>query len=64
MASGYKVVVDRADLMVHLLDQGDWRADIFNYLKDSARHQLSNPMVEEVNERSTGIGKRRSVNRL
>jgi hypothetical protein len=22
---------------VHLLDQGDWRADIFNYLKDSAR---------------------------
>jgi hypothetical protein len=29
MASGYKV-------QVHLLDQGDWRADIFNYLKDSA----------------------------
>jgi ribonuclease HI len=26
----------RTDLQVHLLDQGDWRADIFNYLKDSA----------------------------
>jgi ribonuclease HI len=37
MASGYKAVTDRADLQVHLLDQGDWRADIFNYLKDSAR---------------------------
>jgi hypothetical protein len=37
MASGYKGVADRADLQVHLLDQGDWRADIFNYLKDSAR---------------------------
>jgi hypothetical protein len=30
-------VADRADLQVHLLDQGDWRADIFNYLKDSAQ---------------------------
>jgi hypothetical protein len=37
MASGYKAVADRADLQVHLLDQGDWRADIFNYLKESAR---------------------------
>jgi hypothetical protein len=37
MASGYKAMVDRADLQVHLLDQIDWRADIFNYLKDSAR---------------------------
>jgi ribonuclease HI len=37
MASGYKAMADRADLQVHLLDQGDWRADIFNYLKDSAR---------------------------
>jgi hypothetical protein len=34
MASGYKVVADGADLQVHLLEQGDWRADIFNYLKD------------------------------
>jgi ribonuclease HI len=34
MASGYKAVADRADLQVHLLDQGDWRVDIFNYLKD------------------------------
>jgi hypothetical protein len=37
MASGYKAVVDRTNLQVYLLDQGDWRADIFNYLKDSAR---------------------------
>jgi ribonuclease HI len=37
MASGYKAVVDGADLHVHLLEQGDWRADIFNYLKDPAR---------------------------
>jgi ribonuclease HI len=37
MALGYKAVVDRTDLQVHLLDQRDWRADIFNYLKDSAR---------------------------
>jgi hypothetical protein len=37
MALGYKAMADRADLQVHLLDQGDWRADIFNYLKDSAR---------------------------
>jgi hypothetical protein len=37
MASGYKAAVDRTDLEVHLLDQGDWRADIFNYLKDSAQ---------------------------
>jgi ribonuclease HI len=37
IASGYKNVVDGADLQVHLLEQGDWRADIFNYLKDPAR---------------------------
>jgi hypothetical protein len=37
MASGYKAMTDGADLQVHLLDQGDWRADIFNCLKDSAR---------------------------
>jgi hypothetical protein len=36
MASGYKAVADGADLQVHLLEQGDWRADIFNYLKDLA----------------------------
>jgi hypothetical protein len=36
MTSGYKAVIDGTDLQVHLLDQGDWRADIFNYLKDSA----------------------------
>jgi hypothetical protein len=37
MASGYKAVADRADLQVRLLEKGDWRADIFNYLKDSGR---------------------------
>jgi ribonuclease HI len=37
MASGYKAVADGADFQVHLLEQGDWRADIFNYLKDLAR---------------------------
>jgi ribonuclease HI len=37
MALGYKAVADKINLQVHLLDQGDWRADIFNYLKDSAR---------------------------
>jgi hypothetical protein len=37
LASGYKAMADKADLQVHLLNQGDWRADIFNYLKDLAR---------------------------
>jgi hypothetical protein len=40
MASGYKAVANRADLQIHLLEQGDWRADIFNYLKDPARGHL------------------------
>jgi ribonuclease HI len=35
LASGYKT--DGSSHQVYLLDQGDWRADIFNYLKDSAR---------------------------
>jgi ribonuclease HI len=35
LASGYKI--DGSNHQVHLLDQRDWRADIFNYLKDSAR---------------------------
>jgi hypothetical protein len=37
MASGYKDTADGADFQINLLDQGDWRADIFNYLKDPAR---------------------------
>jgi hypothetical protein len=37
MASGYKAVADGADLQIHLLEQGVWRADIFNYFKDAAR---------------------------
>jgi hypothetical protein len=37
MASGYKAVAGKTNFQVHLLDQRDWRADIFNYLKDSAR---------------------------
>jgi hypothetical protein len=37
MASGYKAMADGADLQIHLLEQGDWRANIFNYLKDPAQ---------------------------
>jgi hypothetical protein len=29
--------MDKADFLVQFLETGDWRADIFNYLKDSAR---------------------------
>jgi hypothetical protein len=32
-ASGYKAITDEADFPVQLLKLGDWRADIFNYLK-------------------------------
>jgi hypothetical protein len=35
LALGYKT--DGSNHQVNLLDQGDWTADIFNYLKDSAR---------------------------
>jgi hypothetical protein len=35
-ASGYKVTPDKADFPVQFLKTGDWRADIFNYLKDPA----------------------------
>ena len=37
MASGYKKIADGVDVEVQFLEAGDWRADIFNYLKDSAR---------------------------
>src|SRR6185312_10761755 len=37
MASGYKETVDGVEVEVQFLEPGDWRADIFNYLKDSAR---------------------------
>jgi ribonuclease HI len=36
-ASGYRVIPDKADLPVQFLETGDWRADIFNYLKDPAQ---------------------------
>jgi ribonuclease HI len=36
-ASGYKATTDKADFLVQFLGLGDWRADIFNYLKDPAR---------------------------
>jgi ribonuclease HI len=36
-ASGYKANTDKADFPVQFLETGDWRADIFNYLKDPAR---------------------------
>jgi ribonuclease HI len=46
MASGYKDTADEADLPINLLDQGDWRADIFNYLKDPARGHLRRYVTE------------------
>jgi hypothetical protein len=39
-ASGYKAITDKADFPVQFLEIGDWRADIFNYLKDPARGHL------------------------
>jgi ribonuclease HI len=36
-ASGYKATTDEADFLVQFLELGDWRANIFNYLKDPAR---------------------------
>jgi hypothetical protein len=33
-ASGYKVIPGKAEFLVHFLAIEDWRADIFNYLKD------------------------------
>jgi ribonuclease HI len=36
-ASEYKAITDVADLLVQFLELADWRADIFNYLKDPAR---------------------------
>ncbi|KAK1660444.1 hypothetical protein QYE76_048603 [Lolium multiflorum] len=40
-ASGYKDVVEEADFQVQLMEPDDWRADIFNYLKDPARGHLN-----------------------
>jgi ribonuclease HI len=39
-ASRYKAVPNKADFPVHFLEIRDWRADIFNYLKDPARGHL------------------------
>jgi hypothetical protein len=39
-ASGYKAIPDKADFSVQFLKTGDWRANIFNYLKDPAREAL------------------------
>ncbi|KAK1605495.1 hypothetical protein QYE76_029168 [Lolium multiflorum] len=36
-ASGYKDTAGEADFQVQFLEPDDWRADIFNYLKDPAR---------------------------
>ncbi|KAK1614119.1 hypothetical protein QYE76_019636 [Lolium multiflorum] len=36
-ASGYKDTAGEADFQVQYLEPDDWRADIFNYLKDPAR---------------------------
>jgi len=37
MVSGYKETADGVDVVVQFLEPVDWRADIFNYLKDSDR---------------------------
>ena len=37
MASGYNETADGIDVEVQFLEPGDWRANIFHYLKDSAR---------------------------
>ena len=37
MASGYRETANGVDVEVQFLEPRDWRADIFNYLKDSAR---------------------------
>jgi hypothetical protein len=34
---GYKATTNKADFLVQFLELGDWRADIFNYLKDPAQ---------------------------
>jgi hypothetical protein len=36
-ASGYKTSTNKADFPVQFLETEDWRADIFNYLKDLVR---------------------------
>jgi hypothetical protein len=36
-ASGYKAITGNADFPVQCLELRDWRADIFNYVKDPAR---------------------------
>jgi hypothetical protein len=36
-ASVYKAITGQADFPVLFMELGDWRADIFNYLKDPAR---------------------------
>jgi hypothetical protein len=36
-ASRYKAIAHKVDFPVQFLETGDWRADIFNYLKDPAR---------------------------
>jgi hypothetical protein len=35
-ASGYKASMDKANFSVQFLEIEDWRADIFNYLKNLA----------------------------
>jgi ribonuclease HI len=39
-ASGYKAIIGKADFPVQFLELGDWRVDIFNYLKDPVQGHL------------------------
>jgi hypothetical protein len=36
-ALGYKAISNKADFLVQFLETQDWRANIFNYLKDPTR---------------------------
>src|SRR5579883_2401491 len=37
MASGYQQILDETNVEINYLEPGDWRADIFNYLKNPAQ---------------------------
>jgi ribonuclease HI len=39
-ASEYKAIIGQANFPIQFLELGDWRADIFNYLKDLAQGHL------------------------
>jgi hypothetical protein len=42
MASGYPQISEEVDIAINYLEPGDWRADIYNYLKDLAHGASQN----------------------